>query len=364
MDFHIHYPAVFAGSEYSSIRIKNENFSVNSIDADGKRMLFVTDGTVAALPHMKNFIAQFDDGIAGDNALIILGSGEAYKTIESVLKIVRFALDAGFTRHDTFVGIGGGVILDLTGFAASIFKRGASCIFVPTTLLSMVDASIGGKTGCDFENYKNMIGSFFPATTIYMFPNFLSFLPFEQYKSGLAEAVKTALLYDKELLEIFQNESEKILSRDKKIIETIIEKCAKAKSAVVEKDFTEKGERMFLNLGHTFAHALESVSGFGNITHGSAVAWGIGRAAVLSNNLSLSKLPYRETIFTLLKLYDWDVNAIPAIMNGTSQGKRMLDFMHRDKKNNGKKVRVILQKNICETLSCEADDNDILTVLK
>lgn len=364
MDFHIHYPAIFAGTETSHVYIKNENFSANELDANGKRMLFVTDGTVAALPNMKNFISQFDDGIAGDNALLILGSGEAYKTIESVLKIVRFALDAGFTRNDAFVGIGGGVILDLVGFAASIFKRGASCIFVPTTLLSMVDASIGGKTGCDFENYKNMIGSFFPATTIYMFPNFLSTLSDEQYKSGLAEAMKTALLYDAELLEIFQNESKKILSRDETLVETIIEKCAKAKSTIVEKDFTEKGERMFLNLGHTFAHALESVAGFGNITHGSAVAWGLGRAAVLSNNLSLSKLAYREKVFSILNLYGWDTNAIPQVLNGSALSARMISFMHGDKKNISKKVRVILQKNICDTISLEVNDDAILGVLK
>ena len=118
---------------------------------------------------MQNFIQKFDDGIYENDRLLILGSGEKYKTIESVLSIITAAVEADFTRKDIFVGIGGGVICDITAFAASIFKRGAKVEFIPTTLLAMVDASIGGKTGCDYENYKNIIGTFFPANICFQY---------------------------------------------------------------------------------------------------------------------------------------------------------------------------------------------------
>ena len=125
--------------------------------------LFVTDETIAKLDCMKDFVSKFKDSRRGNDTLLVLGAGEKYKTIESVLKIVSTALDANYNRNCLFVAIGGGVICDMTGFAASMFKRGVDAEFVPTTLLADVDASIGGKTGCDFSSYKNMIGAFYPA---------------------------------------------------------------------------------------------------------------------------------------------------------------------------------------------------------
>ena len=172
--FNIAYPAIYAGTQKSEINffegapdlIKLFNPTEENVQdkADSRRRFFVTDATVASLEVMKPFIHKFNDGICGKDCLLILGSGEPYKTIESVLKIVSEAVKAGFTRKDVFVGIGGGVICDTTAFAASIFKRGAAVQFVPTTLLAMVDASIGGKSGCDFDNCKNIIGTFFPAS--------------------------------------------------------------------------------------------------------------------------------------------------------------------------------------------------------
>ena len=259
--------------------------------------------TVATLPCVVPFIDCFEDGKCGNDILIILGSGESYKTIESVLTIVKDAVDSGFARKDLFVGIGGGVICDLTGFAASLFKRGAKVQFVPTTLLAMVDASIGGKTGCDFENYKNMIGSFFPAQQIHIYPEFVQSLSKEQYRSGLAEALKTALLYDSDLYQIIKTEKTKILNRDSKIIDTIIQKCAKAKANVVQEDFTEKNIRMYLNLGHTFGHALETIIGLGKIAHGDAVAWGIGRVLELCAKKEICKESYKAEVFEVLQSY-------------------------------------------------------------
>ncbi len=372
--FNIAYPAIYAGTQKSEINffegapdlIKLFNPTEENVQdkADSRRRFFVTDATVASLEVMKPFIHKFNDGICGKDCLLILGSGEPYKTIESVLKIVSEAVKAGFTRKDVFVGIGGGVICDTTAFAASIFKRGAAVQFVPTTLLAMVDASVGGKSGCDFDNCKNIIGTFFPAEKLYYFPEFISTLPENQYNSGLAEAFKTALLFDEEMYELFKNESERINKRDMEILEKIIFKCVRAKAAIVEKDFTEKGERAFLNLGHTFAHALESVAGLGAETHGAAVAWGIGRAVELSVKKEYCLEAFKKEIFSILEKYNWETTAVPAITKGGGFGERLLSLMHKDKKNTGSSVRLILQKGLKQTFIEEVSDSEILSVLK
>jgi 3-dehydroquinate synthase len=369
-ELQIKYPPVHPGTESTRIIFNAEVPDLISAlhpgetQENGQRRFFITDATVATLPPVLPFVGKFDDGRCNEDSLLILGSGEPYKTIESVLTIIKAALEADYARKDIFVGIGGGVICDITGFAASLFKRGAAAEFVPTTLLAMVDAAIGGKTGCDFDNYKNMIGAFFPAQTLYVFPEFVQSLSDDQYRSGLAEAFKTAILYDTELYGIFKNDPEKIKARDKDTIETLIRHCAKAKAKVVEHDFMEKNIRMYLNLGHTFGHALESLVGLGNITHGDAVAWGIGRAVVLSNNLNLCNAAYKDEILSLLEVYGWETGAFPKIVKGGGVGDRLLANMHKDKKNSGNAIRLILQKGLTETLIQEVDDEIILAVLK
>ena len=368
-DFQISYPSINPGTEKSHITFLEGKLDLSSIYQVGNpentvRHFFVTDVTVASLECMQDFISQFDGGVCGRDCLTVLGSGEPYKTIESVLSIITQALDADFTRKDVFVGIGGGVICDLTAFAASIFKRGAIVELVPTTLLAMVDASIGGKTGCDYQSYKNMIGTFFPASKLYYYPEFIQSLPDNQYNSGLAEAFKTALLFDKELYDIFKNESEKLNRRDREILSIVINKSVRAKASVVEKDFTEQGIRAFLNLGHTFGHALESVAGLGKITHGAAVAWGIGRAVTLSFKKEYCPKAFMDEIYDVLKLYGWDTSPVPSVICGDEAGERLVSVMHKDKKNLSGKVRIIIQKGLQNTSIEEVSDTELLSVLK
>lgn len=365
--FEINYPESYPGTEKTQINFYNETPDLIKLYNPGtseERRCFVTDATVATLPSVIPFIECFDDGKCGRDILIILGSGESYKTIDSVLNIIKDAVDSGFSRKDLFVGIGGGVVCDLTGFAASLFKRGARVQFVPTTLLAMVDASIGGKTGCDFENYKNMIGSFFPAQQIHIYPEFVQSLSKDQYRSGLAEAFKTALLYDSELYEIFKTEKENIIKRDNQIINVIIQKCAKAKAAVVQEDFTEKNIRMYLNLGHSFGHGLETIIGLGKIAHGDAVAWGIGRALDLCVKKDFCTESYKSEVFKILKDYGWEINPIHPLIKGGGTGERILNAMHKDKKNNADKIKLVLQKGLNETFTQEIEDEDIFAVLK
>lgn len=366
--FNINYPSLNPGAAQTVISFIPGTPDLLSIFSPGcdseQRRCFVTDATVATLPVMESFISKFEDGVCGNDLLIILGSGEPYKTMESVLEIVSTAVDAGFSRKDLFIGIGGGVICDMTGFAASLFKRGAACQFIPTTLLAMVDASIGGKTGCDFQSYKNMIGSFWPAQKIYIFPAFVKYLSNGQYRSGLGEAVKTGLLYDKELYQLFKDEAEKILSRDEELIFEVIKKCATAKANVVEQDFTEKNIRMYLNLGHTFGHGLETVAGLGNISHGDAVAWGIGRAVCLSAKEEFCKDSFKQEVLDVLEKYGWCTEAIPEGVTGGGLGERLLSAMKKDKKNSSSKIRCVLLKGMNEPFTQEIEDSKILSVLK
>ena len=368
--FTISYPALHTGTDKSEIKFIPGKPDLAALFFEGeqaaetRRRFFITDATVASLECMQSFISKFDDGVCGKDCLLILGSGEPYKNIESVLNIVREAFEANFTRKDIFIGIGGGVICDITAFAASIYKRGTSVQFVPTTFLAMVDASIGGKTGCDFENYKNIIGTFFPATKLFYFPEFVQYLPENQFNSGLAEAFKTALLFDKELYDLFKNEADKINARDSQLLETIIHKCVKAKGSIVEQDFTEQGIRAYLNLGHTFGHALESVAGLGAITHGSAVAWGIGRAVELAYKKEYCLQAFRDEVFEILKAYNWITEPVPSFVKGGGFSERLISIMRTDKKNISDKIRLILCKGVADITIEEVDEKLIASVVK
>lgn len=331
--------------------------------------LFVTDKTIAELPAVKPFIEFLKNKNDNKNALLILNAGEAYKTIQSVLEIVKTALDHNFTRNSLFIGIGGGVICDMTGFAASMFKRGVNALFVPTTLLADVDASIGGKTGCDFDSYKNMIGAFYPAKSVNIWSDFIQTLPQTEFISGLGEAIKTAFLFSPEMCRIFQDNKDKVMNRDKELMSLIIMECAKAKANIVHTDFKEKAERAYLNYGHTFGHALESIAGLGSITHGEGVAWGMGRALDLASNIGLCTKDFADKNKKLLASYGYDMNPIPEILKGKYSveeiQKKLLNAMKKDKKNiSTSTVRVTLQKDYCKTLIQEVSDSDILAVLK
>lgn len=328
------------------------------------RRFFIIGAKVASLECMQDFISLFNDDVYENDILVILGSGEAYKNIDTVLSIVKKAMENDFGKEDVFIGIGGGVICDIVAFAASIYKRGVPLELVPTTLLAIADASIGGKTSCDVENLKNMIGTFYPARKIYIFTEFTQYTSDEQYKSGLAEVFKTALVSDEELYNIFKEHSDKILSRDKNVLNQIIKACVKAKSKIVQEDPGELGIRKLLNLGYTFAHALETIIGLGAISHGEAVAWGIGRAINVSWNKELCKTDFKNEIMEILELYGWETKSIPSLVTGGGIGERFLAIMHKDKRVKDGKINLILPKSLKDIVIEEVSDNDILAVLK
>ena len=382
----IAYPPVHPGTDRTFIRFYGGEPDLNSIfysseEENSPQRIFVTDTNVASLKQMQPFVNFFRGenysqpkiengfiGTRGKDVLLILGSGEPFKTIESVLAICKAAIDSNAKRSAVFTGIGGGVITDMTAFAASIFKRGATCELVPTTLLSMVDAAIGGKTGCDFDSYKNMIGSFFPAQKIHIIPSFIQSLPENEYRSGMAEVVKTALLYSKELFEKLASKPEILQNRKDPLVEEMIKICVNAKAAVVEQDLTEKNIRMQLNLGHTFGHALETRAGLGKVSHGDAVAWGMARAAELSKKIGLCTENYVQTVKSAISSFGWETQPMHSALNGKFASEKeaalsLFEAMKKDKKNASNKVRFVLQEDIGETVITEVDEKDVLSVL-
>jgi shikimate kinase/3-dehydroquinate synthase len=216
--------------------------------------------------------------------IIAIQPGENFKTLDTVSKLWQVFLNAGMDRKSTVIALGGGVVGDLAGFAASTYMRGCNWVTVPTSLLSMVDASMGGKTGFDLPEGKNLIGSFYSPRLVLADPEVLSTLPDEEFRSGLAEVVKHGIISDPDLFELCSQGLEKI----KLDITSIVARAMSVKVEIIEKDPYEKGLRAALNLGHTIGHAVELASNF-QIRHGEAVSIGMVAEARLAERLGLSK---------------------------------------------------------------------------
>jgi len=302
-------------------------------------------------------IAKSAKNFCTDLPLVVIEAGEENKNFTSLEFILKIALDAGLSRNSVFIGIGGGIVCDLTAFAASVYMRGAKCKLVPTSLLAMADAAIGGKTAINFDGYKNMVGTFFKADEVYISPKVLKSLSEPEYLSGMSEIFKMGLLYSKDIYQIFRNQKENILARDEGLCLELVRGAVEAKAQVVSRDFDEKNERAFLNLGHTFGHALESVLNFSKISHGEAVAWGISKAMLLGKKLGLTDSSYADDVCAIIHSYSRI--DVPLLYDK----EKVLLAMKKDKKNIDSKIRLILQKNICETFIYEASEKDIREVL-
>ena len=302
-------------------------------------------------------IAKSAKNFRHDLPLVIIEAGEENKNFTSLEFILKTALDAGLSRNSVFIGVGGGLVCDLTAFAASVYMRGAKCKLVPTSLLAMADAAIGGKTAINFAGYKNMVGTFFKADEVYISPKVLKSLSEAEYLSGMFEIFKMGLLYSKDIYQAFKMQKENILARDEGLCLELVKKAVEAKAQVVSSDFEEKNERAFLNLGHTFGHALESVLNFSKISHGEAVAWGISKAMRLGKKLGLTDSFYADEVCAIIHSYSRI--DVPLLYDK----EKVLLAMKKDKKNIDAKIRLILQKNICETFIYEAYEKDIKDVL-
>lgn len=292
-------------------------------------------------------------------ALVVLPSGETAKEMAAVESILVTALEAGLARDGCIVGVGGGVVCDSAAFSASIFMRGCRLVLVPTTLLAMVDAAVGGKTGVNFSGYKNMVGTFYPAEEVRVDVDLLATLPDRELKSGLAEVIKSALLGDADLFGLLKTEWDAFTGKDRPHLVEAVRRSLAVKAAIVEEDPTETGSRAYLNLGHTFAHALESVAGFGRWTHGEAVAWGMARALDLGVAIGITPKDYRDEVRQLLDRCGYRT----AAADGEVDPSTLLAAMKKDKKKKGGTVRFVLQEGLGCTVLRQVEDEKVLEVV-
>ena len=296
------------------------------------KVLVVTNSTVAALhlETLKNHIA------AKELHTIILPDGEMYKNFESLNLILNACFEHRLDRQSLLIAFGGGVIGDMTGFAASIYQRGINFIQIPTTLLAQVDASVGGKTGINNSYGKNLIGSFWQPRAVYCDSTFLQTLPKREFAAGVAEIVKMAVTFDKNFFEWLERHD---LS-DETNLKIAIHKSIAIKADVVSQDETEKGIRAVLNYGHTFAHVIENQTHYSTYLHGEAVAIGMVMANTLAIKLNLLSAEDALRIKDLLERYE-----LPTHYKIDSL-ETFYDAFFLDKKSANDKITFILAKGI------------------
>jgi 3-dehydroquinate synthase len=303
-------------------------FSFTSIReyCQGKRVAMITDSTVYNL-----FGEKFPKGMVA-----VLGNSELSKSLDTVHEIYQFFLSQELDRSSCVVGIGGGVVCDITGFCASTYLRGLTFGYVPTTLLAQVDASVGGKNGVNFKGYKNMIGTFSQPQFVLCDFKLLKTLPEREVRNGLAEVIKHALIGNSSLFSKLETGREMILSLDEDVLEEIVHESLQVKRGIVSRDETEKGERRKLNFGHTIGHAIEKTLG---LSHGEVVSIGMVMEARLSAAKGRLKIETVKRIEAILEGFNLPVKA-------KLNKDAVIDAIRKDKKRENQEIHCILLEGI------------------
>ena len=310
---------------------------IEELGFEGHKLCIVTDSNVAPL-----YLEQVKGTLAEKSVQVfdfVIPAGEENKTLDNIKKLYEYLIINHFDRKDCLVALGGGVIGDMTGYAAATYLRGIDFIQVPTTLLSQVDSSIGGKTGVDFDSYKNMVGAFHMPRLVYMNLSVLNTLSEEQFSCGMGEILKHGLIKNKEYFAWCMEHADKIQARDYETLLYMIKESCKVKRDVVEKDPTEKGDRALLNFGHTLGHAVEKMKNF-QMLHGQCVAVGCVAAMKLSamrGNISASDVDYVEQCFKCFGL--------PTRADGIT-AEEILAISKSDKKMEAGKIKFVLLHEI------------------
>jgi 3-dehydroquinate synthase len=296
-------------------------------------------------------------------------SGEGSKNFALLEKTANELVRLGANRKSTLIAIGGGVIGDFTGFLAAIFMRGIRFVQIPTTLLAMVDSSVGGKTAVNIRAGKNLMGVFHQPAAVYILPAVLKTLPPRELACGLSESIKTALIADEELCRFMENHPWDRRRFDADFLAHLSAKCIAIKASIVEADEKEQSVRAFLNFGHTLAHALEARAGYSGILHGEAVAIGMRFAALLSRRLGFLPVIDEQRIDALLTQY-----ALPGRMADFAarahirtpvQAKQLVQLMRSDKKNHGGTIKFVLLDGIGRARLPESvSEKELLASLK
>ncbi len=316
----------------------------------GDNVLVVTDKNVS--PH---YLQKVLHNLSDKNVKFIeLPSGEIEKNLDNYIKILDFLISHSFRRNDTLISLGGGVIGDLGGFVAASYQRGMNFIQIPTTLLSQVDSSVGGKTAVNHTKGKNLIGAFYQPKIVIIDTDTLDTLEKREFSSGLAEVAKYALLGNQKLFALLMNNAPEILKKNKDLLHQIIYLCCEQKSNVVAEDEIESGSRALLNLGHTFGHAIEKLTEYKHFLHGEAVAIGMQMAfnlSVLLQKISNKDAKKCQQLLQILSL--------PNELNMDISAEEILNSMRLDKKNTSAAFRLILPNQLgCEIV--EVTDEDMI----
>ncbi len=312
-------------------------------DAPGGHLL-VTDSNVGAL--YADQVAEWL-GAAGQVHRVVLTPGEEHKSLEGMRSLWAAAAGFGLDRRCHVFSLGGGVVSDMAGFFAATWLRGVSWGLAPTSLLAMVDASVGGKTGVDFLDMKNAVGAFWQPRFVVCDTAFLATEPLRGFRSAVSEVVKTALIGDAALLDLLETRQPELLARDPALLADIVERCVTVKARIVSRDPREAGLRAVLNLGHTVGHALEAHTEFRQFTHGEAVSLGLMVALRLGEQLGRTPGALVARVHALLTSLELPTEVAPELLSAS------LSLLYRDKKRHGAKIRFVFAHDVGEVTTAD-----------
>lgn len=321
---------------------------------NGKKIAIITDETVAEL-HLQTLLTALD-GHGLTIKTIIIPPGEGQKSFTRLEDVLAQLLDANFSRSDTLIAFGGGVVGDLTGFVASILKRGCQFVQIPTTLLAQVDSSVGGKTAINTPAGKNLVGCFYQPKLVLADTDVLGTLSVRQLKAGYGEVLKYALIDSPDFFDWLEVNGADVLSHDPQALARAVSVCCQAKAAIVKADEFEHGCRALLNLGHSFGHALEGLAGFdGRVLHGEAVSAGMLMAFEYSQEIGLCSGQDTRRLRTHLEALGLArLEVLPEIVRADPAG--LFAYMLRDKKNKDEDMALILARGIGQAFIEDAAD--------
>ncbi len=344
------YDIVFA-QDFGGLGEELEELNISQ-----RKLCIVTDSTVEKL-YTQNVLEAIQDKCR-KAVVFSFPEGEKNKTLDTVKKAYTFLIEEGFDRKDMLIALGGGVVGDVTGFTAATYLRGVDFIQIPTTLLAQADSSIGGKTGVDFDGYKNMAGAFYMPKLVYMNVSVLKTLEDRQYFSGFAEIMKHGLIKDHIFYEWLLDNIYEICERDPEVLEEMVMKSSTIKKLVVEKDPLEKGERTLLNFGHTIGHAIEKAKGF-ELYHGECVALGCIAASYIS---------WKHELLSMEEYYEIRDMFVPfnlPISIEQISPEEILRLTKSDKKMEAGKIKFILLKKVGKAVvDLNVTDEDILAAVR
>ncbi len=311
--------------------------------------------------HTQPLAEQLARSFGSHATIAVIPSGEKSKSIQQATELYSRLATLLADRQTPVIAVGGGVVGDLGGFVAATYNRGIPLVMVPTTLLAMVDSSVGGKVGVNLPEGKNLIGAFHQPAGVWMNTNALKSLPQREYLSGLAEVVKYGVILDAPFLDWLDENTDAILNHDQSAIQTIVSRSCQLKASVVERDEREEsGLRMILNYGHTFGHAFEVIGGYGNWLHGEAVAAGMACAARLSLNRGLITPDAARKQNNLLERF-----SLPQHVPTEWDHHTLIEIMRRDKKNSSGRLRCILPIRLGEVRAFDdVTENELIQVFQ